>query len=96
MTTVRLVVRLKPRADRDRIDGWTTDNTGRPLLQVRTVAAPTDVLANAALRKLVARTLDLPASSVRLAAGAASRVKMLEIEGAAEAELHVKLGAPPS
>ena len=96
MSPVRLVVRLTLRAGRDGIDGWATDATGRPLLQARTIAPPTDGRANAALRRLVTKALGLPPSSVRLAAGAASRVKVLEIAGAAEVEIRAKLGAPPS
>ena len=52
--TARLTVRLTPRADGDRIDGWTADGAGRPLLKVRTAAVPTDGKANAALGRLIA------------------------------------------
>jgi uncharacterized protein YggU (UPF0235/DUF167 family) len=96
MTSTRLVARLTPRASDDRIDGWSTDASGRPILKARTSAPPTDGRANAALERLVARALGLPPSAVRVAAGAASRTKTLEIHGADEALLAAKLGRPPA
>ena len=94
MRPLRLVVRLTPRAGEDRIDGWGTDPSGRPLLKARTSAPPTDGRANAALERLVARALGLAPSAVTVAAGAASRIRTLEIEGADEALLRAKLGGP--
>jgi uncharacterized protein YggU (UPF0235/DUF167 family) len=94
MSAVRLVVRLTPRAGEDRIDGWGTDASGRPLLKARTSAPPTDGRANAALERMVARALGLAPSAVTVAAGAASRIKTLQIEGADEASLRAKLGGP--
>ena len=93
MSPVRLVVRLTPRAGRDAIDGWGEDAAGRPVLKARTGAAPTDGKANAALIRLLANALDVPPSSVRLAAGAASRTKTLAIDGLDEATLRRRLGA---
>lgn len=90
----RLVVRLTPRAGEDRIDGWSADAAGRPLLLARTAAAPADGKANQALTRLIARALDLAPSRVTLASGASARVKTLEITGADEALLRRRLGAP--
>ncbi len=90
----RLVVRLTPRADSDRIEGWTADAAGRSLLKARTTATPTDGRANAALERLIAGALGVPPSAVRVTAGAASRVKTLRIEGADAALLHERLGGP--
>ncbi len=89
---VRLVVRLTPRAASDRIDGWTTDPHGRPALQVRVSAPPTDGRANDALQRLVAAALQIAPSKVRLAAGAGARIKVLEIEAADEAQVRLRLG----
>ncbi len=83
----RLAVRLTPRGGRDAIEGWTKDAAGRPLLKARVAAAPVDGAANAALIALVAGALGRPKSAVRLAAGAAGRVKQLEIAELSEAEL---------
>jgi len=94
MSHVRLVVRLTPRAGQDRIDGWTTDASGRPLLQARTTAPPTDGRANAALTKMVARAVGLPPSAVAVTAGAMSRVKTLQLDGIDEAWARERLGGP--
>ena len=90
----RLVVRLTPRADSDRIDGWTADAAGRPLLKARTTAPPADGRANAALERLIAGALGVPPSAVSVTAGGSARVKTLKIEGADAALLRARLGAP--
>jgi uncharacterized protein YggU (UPF0235/DUF167 family) len=92
MSVARLVVRLTPRAGQDRIDGWTTDAAGRPLLLARTCAPPTDGRANAALEKLIAKAVGLPPSAVSIASGAGSRVKTLHLEGIDEARLRERIG----
>jgi len=92
--TARLTVRLTPRADGDRIEGWAVDAAGRPLLKVRTSAAPTDGKANAALGRLIAHALDVAPSAVRLASGAGARIKTLVIDGPDPAELRRRLKAP--
>lgn len=88
----RLVVRLTPRAEADRIEGWSRDSRGRPLLQVRTTATPVDGKANAALERIVARALGIPPSRVRLVSGTAARIKTLELEGVEDPDLS-RLGA---
>ncbi len=70
-------VRLTPRAGHDRVDG--ADAEGR--LRVHVCAPPVDGAANRALVTLVARSLDLPPSAVAIAAGEASRLKRLRVEG---------------
>ena len=94
MNSVRLVVRLTPRASQDRIDGWTTDGSGRPLLKARTIAPPTDGRANAALEKMIAKAVGLPPSAVAVTAGAASRVKTLQLDGFDEIRARERLGGP--
>jgi uncharacterized protein YggU (UPF0235/DUF167 family) len=94
MSPARLVVRLTPRAVRDRIDGWTTDAEGRPVLLARVAAPPTDGRANTALERLIATALGLAPSQVRLAAGGKSRVKVLQLDGVDEPEIRASL-APP-
>ena len=91
---VRLTVRLTPRAASDRIEGWEADAAGRTYLKVRTCAPPADGRANAALERLVAKALDLPASAVRLHAGGKARIKTLNIDGLDEAGMRRRLGAP--
>jgi uncharacterized protein (TIGR00251 family) len=87
----RLAVRLTPRGGRDAVDGWAADADGRPLLKVRVSCPPVDGEANAALIKLIAKTLALPRSSVSIASGDTARVKILEIDGIDQAELMARL-----
>ena len=76
-----LHVRLTPKGGRDAIDGIETMSDGRSVLKVRVRAAPSEGEANAALCKLIAKSLGVPARDVTLAAGATSRVKRLEVAG---------------
>lgn len=76
-----LYVRLTPKGGRDAIDGIETMSDGRSVLKVRVRAAPSEGEANAALCKLIAKSLHVPARDVSVAAGATSRVKRLEIAG---------------
>jgi hypothetical protein len=77
---MRFRVRLTPKGGRDAIDGWWTDGVGRAL-KARVAAPPEDGKANTALIGLLARTLDVRKSDVRIASGASSRVKTIEIAG---------------
>lgn len=88
----RLAVRLTPRAGRDRIDGWSRDEAGRAVLKVRVGAPPVDGEANAALERLIAKTLRRPASAVRMISGQTARVKQLEIDGAEAADFERAFG----
>lgn len=89
MTT--LAIRLTPGASADRIDGWDTDPDGRPILKVRVRARPVEGEANAALLKLLAKTLGLPKSAVSLARGGQSRTKIISIDGLSEPDLKARL-----
>ena len=77
----RLFVRLTPRSSRDAIDGIEALSDGRKVFKARVRAVPEDGKANEALRRLVARALNAPVSSVRVTGGATSRLKTLLIEG---------------
>ncbi len=74
-------VRVTPRGGRDALDGIETRADGRPVLKLRVRAAPEGGAANAAAAALLARALGRPASSVTLAAGAASRLKTFRVAG---------------
>ena len=78
---LRLAVRLTPRGGRDAIDGVETLADGRQVLKIRVRVAPSDGEANAALVALLARELDLPRSTVTLAAGATARLKTVALTG---------------
>lgn len=91
----RLTVRVTPKGGRDAVDGWTQDEAGRPLLKLRVSAAAADGAANAAVVALVAKSLRVPKSAVRIAAGETARVKRLEIEGVGEDEVARAFGTEP-
>jgi hypothetical protein len=91
----RLAVRLTPRAGCDRIDGWSRDEAGRPVLKVRVAAPPVDGEANAALERLIAKTLRRPASAVRVVSGQSARIKQLEIEGVEAGDFERAFGVTP-
>ena len=87
----RLPVRLTPGAAADRIDGWDVDADGRPVLKVRVRARPVEGEANAALLKLLAKTLRVPRSSVTLDRGGQSRTKMVSVDGLSDDDLRDRL-----
>ena len=91
----RLTVRVTPRGGCDAADGWSSDETGRPVLKVRVSAAASEGAANTAVVALLAKVLKIPKSAVRIVAGETSRVKRLEIDGAGEAEISSAFGTPP-
>ena len=90
----RLTVRVTPKGGRDSVDGWTTDEAGRPVLKLRVSAPAREGAANDAVVALIARSLGLPRSAVRVAAGATARVKRLEIDGIDEGGLAAAFGRP--
>jgi uncharacterized protein YggU (UPF0235/DUF167 family) len=91
----RLTVRVTPKGGRDAADGWALDAAGRPVLKLRVSAAASEGAANAAVTALVAKTLRVPKSAVRIAAGETARVKRLEIDGVTPADIAFAFGTPP-
>lgn len=84
---VRFKVRLTPRASREAVGGLYGD-----ALKVSVRAPAVDGKANQALVALVAKRLGVAVSRVFLVSGAASRVKVIEVEGRSEAEVREALG----
>lgn len=74
-------MRLTPKSSRDEIGDIERLAGGRLVLQARVRALPQGGGANAALIRLLAKVLDVPRSAVQIATGAASRLKILRIEG---------------
>ncbi len=74
-------VRLTPKGGRDAIEGIEQLAGGRAVLKVRVRAAPAEGEANAALIRIVAKSLNVASRQVSLAAGAKARVKRLLIAG---------------
>ena len=83
-------VRLTPKGGRDAVEGWETASDGSEHLKCRVRAVPEDGKANAALIALLAKALAVPKSHLRIASGATSRLKRVEIAGAA-ADLAARL-----
>ena len=84
-------MRLTPGAAADRIDGWDVDAEGRPVLKVRVRARPVEGEANAALVKLLAKTLGMPKSAVALERGGQSRTKLISLAGLTTDDLRRRL-----
>ena len=76
-------VRLTPKSSVEGVDGVIPSAEGQALA-ARVRAVPAEGEANAAVEKLIARWLDVPKSTVRVTAGAKSRIKSLTISGEAE------------
>ncbi len=74
--SVRVLVRLTPRAGRDAVEG--VDAEGR--LRVRVAAPPIDGAANDALVRVMSAALDLPRSAVSIETGTTARLKRVRIE----------------
>ncbi len=89
--TARLAIKLTPRANADRIDGWDVDPDGRPVLKVRVRAQPVEGEANAALVAFLAKALGVPRRAVSLARGGQSRLKMIEIADLEDDEVRQRL-----
>ena len=77
-------VRLTPKSSRDAIEGVGVLSDGCPVLLARVRAVPEKGAANAALEKLVAKTLKQPKSSATVIRGATARLKTLQLQGSAE------------
>lgn len=78
---VRLAVRLQPKASAERVIGIVAEANDGAALKLAVTAAPENGKANAALVKLLARVLDLPARNFTIALGTADRRKMIDITG---------------
>ncbi len=87
METVRLSVRLTPRASREEIAGFEGET-----LRVRVTAPPVEGRANRALVRLLAKRLGVPRGAVRVVTGQTSRRKVVAIAGLDGTELRRRLG----
>jgi len=88
--TARVAVHVQPRARRTEVAGMHGD-----AVKVRLAAPPVDGAANEELIRFVAERLGVPRATVRIAAGATSRHKVVEVDGAlAEAVRAALLAAP--
>lgn len=76
-----VAVRLTPKGGRDAVDGVEMLADRTVVLRARVRAAPHEGAANDALRALLAKTLAVAPSRVRLLAGATARIKTIGIGG---------------
>ena len=74
-----LRVRVTPNARRTEILGWCEDQLAGPVLRIRVAAPPRDGAANKELRIFLSKTLRMPKAQIRLARGAAARIKTFQI-----------------
>jgi uncharacterized protein YeaO (DUF488 family)/uncharacterized protein YggU (UPF0235/DUF167 family) len=89
-TSCRLRVKVVPSSSRDGVGGWLDD-----ALKVRVTAPAERGRANAAVERVVAQALEVPARCARVVAGGSSARKIVEIDGLAESEVYRRLGGPP-
>ncbi|MBO9534369.1 MAG: DUF167 domain-containing protein [Solirubrobacteraceae bacterium] len=89
MTTVRLAVRVTPRAKRPGLAGRRADG----VLLVRVGAPPEDGRANSEVCAVVARAIGVRPRDVTVVIGPTSRDKVLEVAGLDEPELAARLQA---
>ncbi len=78
---VNIAIRLTPKGGRDAVDGIEVMSDGRSVLKARVRAAPSEGEANAALCKLIAKSVGVPPRDVSIATGATARIKRLTISG---------------
>jgi uncharacterized protein (TIGR00251 family) len=79
-------VKIHPRAQRNAITGEVGD-----ALKLSLTAPPVDGKANAACIEFFAKLLNLPRSSVTIAAGQTNRNKVIRVEGLSAEEVRQRL-----
>jgi len=84
MVEFLLNVKLTPKAAANAVNGWHADEVGNPVLKVGVTAVPEDGKANAALIKLLSKTLKLAKSDISLVSGQTNRIKILAIQAEQE------------
>ncbi len=84
---VTFAVRVHPRAKKNAITGVLGD-----ALKVSLTAPPTEGRANEACIEFLAKLLKVSRASVTIAAGAASRNKVVRVTGLSAGELRQRLG----
>ena len=83
-----IAVKVVPRAATEAVVGWLDDGT----LKVRVTAPPQEGRANAAVEALLAATLGVKKSAVRIVAGHSAAHKRVEVDGLTRAEIERRLG----
>jgi uncharacterized protein YggU (UPF0235/DUF167 family) len=86
---VRVQVHVTPKSRTNVVEAARGADGGR--IRVRVTAAPEDGKANDAVVALLAERLGLPRRAIRVAGGAASRVKWIEVDGLDEEDFWRRL-----
>ncbi|MDP2727696.1 MAG: DUF167 domain-containing protein [Dehalococcoidia bacterium] len=86
MDSVRIYVRIQPRASRNEIVRQEGD-----VWWIRLTAPPVEGKANAALLDHLSQVLGLSKSQINLVSGTTGRQKTVAVEGLPEAEVHRRL-----
>lgn len=76
-----ITVRLTPKASKNAVLGWVTDEHDKPVLKVSVTAVPEKGKANEALIKLLSKEWHIPKSAITILRGETDRIKLLEIDG---------------
>lgn len=76
-----MALRVTPRGGRDDIDGLETLADGRTVLKIRVRAIAEGGEANRAVTELIAKSLGVPRTRVRILSSATSRLKQVAIDG---------------
>ena len=79
---VQFAVRLQPRASSSGVVGTHGD-----ALKVRVTAPPVDGAANEMLVKVLSATFGVPTNAITILSGAASRTKLIRLDGVTEADV---------
>lgn len=74
-----LSIRVTPRSAKPGVGEWKADPAGRPYLEVRVAAAPTDGAANEEVIKILAKAVGIPKSRLSIASGHTARLKRIEL-----------------
>ena len=81
-------MRVQPKASRNQVDGYSGGT-----LRLRVAAPPEAGRANQAVLSLLAETLGVPKSQVRIVRRQASRNKLVAVESLSLEELGLRLGS---
>ncbi len=83
---IKLALKVVPGSSRDQISGWLGET-----LKVKVRAPAERGKANAAVERLLAAALDIPAEQVQITAGHTNARKTIEIRGLSEADIQQRL-----
>lgn len=87
---MRIAVHVTPKSGRDVVAGWHGSE-----LNLKVAVPPEGGKANTAACELVARTLGVPRSAVRVVRGGSARHKQLEVDGVDDADMARAFGEAP-